>query len=193
MADQALAAQSAFSELKPVQSAALSIEVRDGLTIASIAAGKGKAADVRAVMQKAFGIDLPDRPLRVEGGGISVIWHGPDQWLAIAPRGAGDRDLESELAALLDGIAAVTDQSDGRAVVRLSGSCVRDVLAKGVPVDLHASAFASNGVAITHASHIGIVLWQIDETPTFEIALFRSFADSFAHWLAHASVEFTAG
>jgi sarcosine oxidase subunit gamma len=32
-------------------------------------------------------------------------------------------------------------------------------------------------------SHIGVIIWQIDDVPTFEIALFRSFADRFWHWI----------
>lgn len=190
MADRILAAQSAFLELTPVKSAAFSVELREDLSMASITAGKGKVADVRAAMQSAYALDLPDTARRVEGNGICVIWHGPDQWIAMAERGANGRDLERELMPLLAGLAAVVDQSDGRAVVRVSGTRIRDVLAKGIPVDLHPRAFASNGVAITHASHIGIILWQTDAAPVYEIAMFRSFADSFAGWLMHSAAEF---
>ena len=89
-------------------------------------------------------------------------------------------------------MSSIVDQSDARAVVRISGSRARDVLAKGVPIDLHPRAFKANNVAITHASHIGIIFWQIDDAPTYEIAMFRSFADSFAHWLIELSAEFVA-
>lgn len=191
MADHSLDARSAFSVLKPVQTAAFSVAVRDDLNIVSIAQAKGKAAAVRAAIREAYGLELPETPLRVEGSGVAAIWHGDGQWLMIAARGAGDRDFEAELKERLAGIAAVTDQSDGLAVVRVSGTRVRDVLAKSIPIDLHPPAFASNGVAISHASHIGIVLWQIDTAPSFEIAVFRSYADSFARGLMHAAAEFT--
>lgn len=191
MAKAALTAQSAFADLKTFKCAGLTIEARDDLSMVSIAAAKGNVDAVRAVIRDTYGIELPSTPVRVAGEGIAFIWSGPDQWMAIAERGATRRDLEVELKPLLANIAAVVDHSDGRAVVRISGARARDVLAKGVPVDLHPRAFKSNGVAITHASHIGIILWQLDATPTYEIAMFRSFADSFASWLSHSAAEYT--
>jgi heterotetrameric sarcosine oxidase gamma subunit len=190
VADLSLAARSAFSELSNITHDSFSANVRDDLAMVSIAAGKGKAAAVRDAMRAAYGLELPDTPRRVEGKDISIIWHGTDQWIAIAERGAAERDLEAELTPVLAGIAAIVDQGDGRAVVRVSGAHVRDVLAKGLGIDLHPRAFAENGVAITHASHIGIVLWQTSPAPVYEIAMFRSFADSFARWLTHSAAEF---
>lgn len=192
MADPTLAARSAFTDLKSTAHDNLSIEVRDDLTIVSLAAGRGKSEALRAAMRDAYGVNLPDTPERVEGsGGVSVIWHGPEQWFVIAERGTGGRDLENELKPIAGSHAAIVDQGDGRAVVRVSGAHVRDVLAKGIGLDLHPKAFKPNGVAITHASHIGIVLWQADTSPAYEIAMFRSFADSFARWLTHSAAEFT--
>jgi sarcosine oxidase subunit gamma len=109
--------------------------------------------------------------------------------MAIAERG-GSRDLEIELKKLLGDIANVVDHSDGRVVVRISGPRARDVLVKGIPIDLHPRAFKANDVAITHVSHIGVILWQLDDQPTYELALFRSYADSFVHWLADSAAEF---
>lgn len=191
MANPALAAKSAFLGVQSLKHPALTIEDRNDLTIASITCAKGKSADVKAAIQTAYGVALPSTPERVAGNGIAFIWHGPDQWMAIADRGTGARDLEIELKPLLSGVAAVVDQSDGRAVVRVSGTHVRDVLAKGVSIDLHPSQFKPNSVAITHAAHIGIIIWQTDAAPVYEIAMFRSFADSFMTWLTHSAAEYT--
>ena len=51
-------------------------------------------------------------------------------------RRLGSRPVSPRGARAL-GVAAVSDQSDARLVLRVSGPRVRDVLAKGVPVDLH--------------------------------------------------------
>jgi methylglutamate dehydrogenase subunit D len=32
-------------------------------------------------------------------------------------------------------------------------------------------------------AHIGVILWQLDDAPTFEVATFRSYAFSFRRWL----------
>ena len=191
MVSQTLAARPAFTDWKPLKTSQLAIDVRETLTLASFAAFKGKKDQVKAAIRERYGVELPDTPQRVEGKDIAFIWAGPDQWIAIAERGQ-NRDIEVELKPLLDGLSSVVDQSDARAVVRISGPRARDVLAKGVPIDLHPRAFEANNVAITHASHIGIIFWQIDDAPAYEIAMFRSFADSFAHWLLELSAEFVA-
>ena len=191
MVSQTLAARPAFTDWKPLKTSQLVIDVRETLTLASFAAFKGKKDQVKAAIRERYGVELPDTPQRVEGKDIAFIWAGPDQWIAIAERGQ-NRDIEVELKPLLDGLSSVVDQSDARAVVRISGPRARDVLAKGVPIDLHPRAFEANNVAITHASHIGIIFWQIDDVPAYDIAMFRSFADSFAHWLLESSAEFVA-
>ena len=189
MAEQALKPKSAFGDWHPPATPDLAISARESLTMASFGAARGKEAALRDAILAGYGAELPQSAARVMGVGISFVWAGPDQWLAIAERENG-RDLEAELKTLLAGIAAVVDQSDGRVVVRISGTRARDVLAKGVPIDVHPRAFKPGSVAITHASHIGIILWQTDDAPTYEAALFRSYADSFAHWLFESAAEY---
>lgn len=182
MASQPLAERSAFADLKTVAAPDLTVSARDDLTLASLAAGHGKRDALVAAIQEKYGVTLPSTPERVEGDGIAFLWAGPDQWIAAAERNGG-RDLERELKPLVAGLAAVTDQTDARAVLRISGPRARDVLAKGVPIDLHPRVFGPGSVAITHASHIGVILWQLDAAPTYELAVFRSFARSLADWV----------
>lgn len=189
MADRGLVPSSAFMDWKPLRNAGVSAAPRETLTMASFGAANGKQDDLAAAIRAAYGVDLPKRPVRVEGRGVAFLWIGPGQWMAVAER-EGSRDLESELKKLVGDLAHVVDHSDGRVVVRISGPRARDVLVKGVPIDLHPKAFKANDVAITHASHIGVLLWQIDDQPTYEVALFRSYVDSFAHWLHDAAAEF---
>ena len=191
MADQGLKPTSAFMHWHPPATPNLAVSARETLTMASFAAARGKKDAMRETIRAAYSVDLPDRAARVEGKGIAFVWAGPDHWLAVAER-EQNRDLEVELKAKLAGIASVVDQSDGRVVVRISGARARDVLAKGVPIDLHPRAFRPGDVAITHASHIGVILWQTDDAPTYEAALFRSYADSFAHWLFESAAEYAA-
>jgi heterotetrameric sarcosine oxidase gamma subunit len=193
VADQrpTLTPSSAFLDWHPPVTPELAVSARETLTIASFAAIRGKEEALREAIRAGYGAELPRRAARVTGVGIAFVWAGPTQWLAIAERENG-RDLEGELKAALAGIASVVDHSDGRVVVRISGPRARDVLAKGVPIDLHPRAFRPGDVAITHASHIGIILWQTDEAPTYEAALFRSYAGSFAHWLFESAAEYAS-
>lgn len=189
MADQGLTPTSAFLDWHPPATQGLEVSRRETLTMASFAAARGKEGALHDAIRSAYGAELPNGSGRVEGKDIAFVWAGPGQWLAIAERDE-DRDLEVELKGKLAGIASVVDQSDGRVIVRISGARARDVLVKGVPIDLHPRAFKPGNVAITHASHIGIILWQLDDKPTYEAAMFRSYADSFAHWLFESAAEF---
>jgi methylglutamate dehydrogenase subunit D len=53
-------------------------------------------------------------------------------------------------------------------------------------IDLHPRAFATDFAAATSVAHIAVLLWQVDDRPTYEFAVPRSYALSFWHWL-HAS------
>ncbi|MBV9244561.1 MAG: hypothetical protein JO366_07100 [Methylobacteriaceae bacterium] len=164
-------------------------EIRDR-GLASVAARKNQRAALLAAAKSAFGCDLPTRPRRAFGrDGLSFVWAGPDQWLAMIDHGPVG-GIEPRLAASFKGLASVVDQSDGRAVVRIGGARARAALAKGMPIDLHERAFTPGDAALTFFSHINVHIWQVDETPTYEIAVPRSFVGSFWHWLTEASAEF---
>jgi heterotetrameric sarcosine oxidase gamma subunit len=189
VASETLTPASAFLHWRPIAHPGFTAAPREALTMASFATARGKTEALAEAMRSSYKLELPRRPGRSEGNGLAVVWTGPDQWLAVADRDQG-RDLETELKPALAGLASVVDQSDGRVVVRVSGPRTRDVLAKGLPLDLHPRAFKPGDAAITHASHIGVILWQLDDRPTYELAMFRSYADSFAHWLDEAAAEY---
>ena len=69
-------------------------------------------------------------------------------------------------------------------VFRLSGEGAGALLQKGAFVDLDPVAFACGVAATTVIAHIGVIIWKVDDAPTFDVALFRSFAGSFRHWIA---------
>jgi methylglutamate dehydrogenase subunit D len=164
----------------------LVISERRDLGMASIMARKGQAAAVSAAAQAAFGAALPQTPRRVEGNGIAFIWAGPERWLALAHHRSSE-DLALTLSGVFAGTAAVTAQGDGRAIIRLGGARARDVLAKGLAIDLHPRAFRPGDTAVTGALHVEVQIWQCDDRPTYEIVLFRGFARSFWLWLAQAA------
>ena len=186
MSNSALTARSAFAATKAPGGSSVSLDVVDGLMIAHISALKGQSAAVLSKMREGYGLELPVTPALTEARSLSALWAGPGQWLVIAPS-EGRGDLEQELANGLAGLAAVTDQTDSRAIVRVSGPKAASVLATGLPIDLHPRAFGPNSVAITHAAHIGVIVWRGAAEQNFHVACSRSFAGSFWDWLAHAA------
>jgi sarcosine oxidase subunit gamma len=176
--------------LKPVGPTPPGVIVRDraDLRIATVIA-RGDRAALAGRIRAAYGIDLPAGPKRVQAAGISFVGTGPRSWLAMRDGG----DPAADLRRALGDAAALADQSDGYAVLRVSGPKARAALEKGIGIDLHPRAFRTGDAASTACAHLGIVLWQLDETPAYEIAVFRSLAGSFWHWLSASAAEFGLG
>jgi sarcosine oxidase subunit gamma len=165
---------------------------RDGLGLATVAVCKAQGAALAQRVKERFGLLLPDGPRRAAVDGIAFAGVGPGVWLASQELGgnAFAAVLEQEIGAL----AAVTDQSDGYAVLRLAGPKVRNALAKLLPLDVHPAAVKPGDVASTVASHMGVTLWRLEDaadgSPVFEFAVFRSLAGSFWHALSLSAAEF---
>jgi heterotetrameric sarcosine oxidase gamma subunit len=168
--------------------AGVTIAERTNIGLATIACRKGQDEGLKASVREAYGIALPLTSKMAPGKDVSFIGTGPGQWLAVSERLANEA-LATDLIAKLKGLASIVDQSDGRAVIRLSGPRARDVLAKGLAIDLDPRVFPEDDAVTSTISHMGVQLWQ--EAPdSYDIALFRSVAESFWHWLTASAAEF---
>jgi len=155
--------------------------------LVSVIARRDKAQPLAAAVKQSFGVDLPVKPQLAPGKSMSFLWSGHQQWLATA----GQRDdFLSTLRAELGALAAVSDQSDSRALLELSGPGARHTLAKLVPIDLHPCAFRPNDTALTLVGHVAGQITQLDDAPTYELMAPRSFAESFCHDVLAAGAEF---
>ncbi len=167
----------------------VTVTVREGLGIASIIAGEDDTSALGNAIKSRFGLDLPTTPLATMSDTHSLLWAGPAQWLLVG----GSRTGFTEDIATLSGLAAVAEQSDGRAVLRLSGAMVRRALAKGCMIDLHPAGFPMGMTALTSIAYIGVQLWRAADGPdgsVFEIMVPRSMAGSFWSWFSASAAEF---
>lgn len=165
----------------------LKLALRDNLGLATVIVAEGQDLALRRRLSEHFQISLPDVGHANFRGDTGLVWSAPGQWLVVTDSRAAVRQLSE----LLRGVAAVTDQSDARAVVRISGPQARSALAKGVMLDLHPSVFKAGNTAVTNIAHIGAQLWQVSDEPVYDVAVGRTFAHSFWNWLTHAAVEFS--
>jgi methylglutamate dehydrogenase subunit D len=165
------------------------IAERHNLGLATVASRKGTTAALSAAVLDAFKVNLPDRSRVVQGAGATFVGYGPGQWLALSETSANEA-LARDLALRLKGLASISDQSGGRIVLRISGPRARDVLSKGLPIDLDPRAFPLGSAATSAIGHMGVQLWQLDDTRSYDIALFRSMAASFWRWLAASAAEY---
>jgi heterotetrameric sarcosine oxidase gamma subunit len=158
----------------------LLIEERLDLAMAAVMS-HGDDRALAAKIHDEFGLALPSTPRRISNGVKALVGIGPGVWLA-AFENAGPL-MASELTSSLTGLASVADQTSAYAVLRISGPSARQILSRGAFVDFDPLVFGAGSAVVTMISHIGVIIWQIDDVPTFEIALFRSYAGSFWHWI----------
>lgn len=148
-------------------------------------ADKSFASHVETVL----GVALPTAPnttARTEG--VSLIWLGPDEWLAVAEDG-DSAALCSRLEEAMSRVHhAVVDLSDNYAVIEASGHAARWALAKGWPQDLHPSVFKSGSCSQGMLAHAQIVLEQTDED-AYRLFVRPSFAAYIWDWLVDASAD----
>lgn len=139
---------------------------------------------------KALGAPLP-RECGDTGasGPHTAVWLGPDEWLVLSRAEASE--VTAELRDALGGDpGSVVDVSANRTTLELSGPAARQVLEKGCPLDLHPRAFGPGRAVSTTVGPVAVLLWQVDDTPTYRLFPRSSFADHLARWLIDAMSEY---
>lgn len=163
--------------LLPVTCGALTLSEVVGDRMTSVAPFRGQAAKLAAALKK-LGLSWPEPNSANARNGASIVWTGRDQAFLIGA------DPES-----LAGLAALTDQSDGWARIRLEGPGAAEVLARLVPVDLR--GFGPGQALRSQLGHMMMVL-TAPAPGAFEIMVFRSMATTAVHELHHAMKAFAA-
>jgi sarcosine oxidase subunit gamma len=145
-------------------------------------------AALTGALERALGCSLPRAPntFQVAAAAHKVLWLGPDEWLIVAPEGRQGALAQALRQAAGDGFAAVVELGSGQTVIEIAGARAREVIAKGCPLDLHPRAFGSGRCAQSRLARTLVTLVQVDDAPTFELIVRRSFADYLWHWLLDA-------
>ena len=143
---------------------------------------RGKA-DSDAV-KAAIGVALPSEANTVaEGNNLCALWLGPNEWLIVGPPSA-EKNIEESLNEALSGASVgIVDVTEGRTTLRVSGPMARDVIAMGCPLDLHSRIFGPGQCAQSFISRSPILIYQVDDTPSFDIHIERSQSDYLWTWL----------
>jgi sarcosine oxidase subunit gamma len=166
----------------------VAVSVRDELALATILVRNGKSAALASCLREKLNVELPLGAPRAAAGDITLICMGPSTWIAAYENAHGISAMT--LIEATRGLAAVVDQSDGYAVLQLSGPKVRSLLSNLAPIDVHARAFQVGDVAATAIAHMGATLWRLensdDGSPVFQIAVPRSVAASFLEAVSYS-------
>ena len=126
----------------------------------------------------------------MSAGEQRVFWLGPDEWHVTAAAGRRSDLLASLDESLATLHAAVNDVSGGYVVVRLSGERTRDLFAKGCTIDFHGDVFKTGDCAQSGLGKAVVLFGLLDDGPTFDVIVRRSFSDYLVRWLQRSGQEF---
>lgn len=173
MAD--LIATSPCDGLLPLEIGKTLLREEDLGVLTALAPYRGREKALAVALDEAHGLALPG-PNRATGkAGLRAIWFGRAHVLLAGP--APDPRLAEQ--------AALTDQSDAWAAVRLEGATAEEVLARLVPLDLRAAQFKRGHTARSQLMHLNVSITRIGEK-AFLILGFRSMAATLVHDLKAA-------
>ena len=146
-------------------------------------------------VRKALGVALPKTPnSTVTTKDITALWLGPNEWLLVGRPGAEGGMVEALRQELASQHVAITDVTEGRTIIGLTGSNARDVLMKGCSLDIHPRHFKPGDCAQSALAKALIILHQTSGDsgiePTYDIYVERSFADYLWIWLEDAALEY---
>lgn len=159
--------------LVPVTAGALRLTEVGAGHVTVLAVYKGQEAALGRALAKAHGLGWPAPGEVIAGEGGRVQWFGLGMALLTGPEpGAG-----------LAEHAALTDQSDAWAVLRLEGPGATAAMARLTPIDLRESVFGPGRTARTDVAHMAGAVTRVG-AEAYEIMAFRSMAASLVHEVA---------
>jgi sarcosine oxidase subunit gamma len=156
----------------------LSIDLRE-ITDRGTIDLRGHANDKKfmSAVKKILGLDLPKMPRKsVSWGDVKALWLSIDQWFILCSRAKAPELVKNLIAELGSVHSLVVDVSDMRAVLRLEGEGVREILLKGSSLDLLSENYAAGTVRRMRFAEIAALLHVVEEN-VFDIYVFRSYAD----------------
>ncbi|WP_439899763.1 sarcosine oxidase subunit gamma [Paraburkholderia phymatum] len=149
--------------------------------------GDARDAAFLSAVESVTGCRPPAKPNTVaRGNGYDVLWLGPDEWLVRSLQPQSPVAEDKLVEALQGQFASAVDIGSGWTVLEVSGEKVRDVIARGCPIDLHPRMFAPGQCAQSHYFKASIVLVPVADD-TYEIVVRRSFADYFVRIMLDAA------
>ncbi len=170
-----LVAKSPCAGLLPIECGAARLSEVEMTRLTSLQPMKGQETALGKALKSAHGMAVPGVNRATGKEGARALWFGKGQVMLVGP------EPEAGLAEH----AAITDQSDAWAMVRLEGAAAEDVLARLVPVDLRQSVFKRGHTARTMLQHMSVSITRISDE-AFLILAFRSMAGTLVHDLETA-------
>jgi sarcosine oxidase subunit gamma len=137
------------------------------------------------------GVDLPVKANTVnQSGDTSILWLGPNEWWVVSLPDRSDALVPALRQAFQGQHTAVIDVSESRTVITVTGAKARDLLARGISLDLHPRVFGPGQCAQTGMAKANVVLHQLDDKPSYDIYVLKSFSDYLFRWSEQIAKDF---
>lgn len=162
---------------------------RSALNIIQVSAWEDKTEATILAIEKAVGVKPSATTCSATYADetTAAIWIAPQHWLIVEKE---HRDLEQFINDFVsEEMAAITDQSHSRCVIRLSGKESRNVLRKGCSLDLDKTHFKTGEAKTTSLFHMNALIHCLSEN-SFDIYVARSYGQSFFEVITHAAAEY---
>jgi len=163
-------------------------ETRDWKLV-QVAAFPTTAAELEQAVRASLGVDyLPARVGDAEVVGRRLLLRmAPEQFWIVTQ---DTEDIAPALrTAVAPAIGSVTTLSHSRTRIWIEGSHSREVLAKGLSIDLDATVFGPNSFALTGLHHTPVMVLRTGAT-RFEMYVLRTFAVWTWEWLTDAALPY---
>lgn len=171
----------------------------DSITIAEapptgLVTYRGDLADPRlaAVVKEVMGCALPARGMLVAGQGGAVGWMSPDELLLMPALDQAPHLVAALGAAMAGSHHLALDLSDARAVIRLQGQGLRDLLAKVTPADLRPAVTPTGALRRTRVGQVAAALAFVAEDEVW-LLCFRSVAQYVFELMAQSARDGRVG
>ncbi|PLL11122.1 sarcosine oxidase subunit gamma [Tabrizicola sp. TH137] len=159
-----LIAKSPLAGIAPLTRGGTTLAEGQAGAITSIAPYPGRTPQVGALLAP-LGLSFPEPNRVVSQGAARILWAGREMAFLIG----------AEAPAALADHAAMTDQSDGWALLTLAGPMAEAALMRPVPLDLRLSAFPVGRTTRAPLNHMQAILTRTG-AQEFEVMVFRSMA-----------------
>ena len=142
---------------------------------------------LESAVDEAVGLKVPGPLSLIADGNARVVWMSPDELLLFCEYDETDAAVARIAEQMGDAHHMALNVSDARAVIRLSGDRVGEVLAKGAPCDCSDQGFPVGMARRTHLAGLAVAFWRVEQDAWAIVAL-RSYAHHLMTWLEQASV-----
>lgn len=148
---------------------------------------RGQTDDTKfmAAAKSVLGTALPTDPrTSVTKSDTTILWFSLDHWLIVSPRARTAKLIDALRKKTQGQFVFACDVSDARAVIRIEGDGVREVLMKGTSVDLTSPQISTGTVRRMLFAEVAAACHVVDgDAGTFDLYVFRSTADHVWEWL----------